>query len=245
MSYAQYLATHELFWAMLSGGFLGVAVALATHRARRSRRPYRTRSRLVALAIFFLALAVAAVAAGIILPANVALVGLPSLYTGAAALLVVGAAVRFPRAAGIPLLMLAGAAAVYLPSTVRGWQPVRTEAVVAEVVIVSMTDDSLTLELSSAQRADQPAEIVEQDGTVLRATVEELLVSRYLFLLGGRRFVSLVEPRIGEAPKPPTLPEQLYSRRTLTTSAPAVNVLQRYHLVSTDEPGSLGIVRIR
>ena len=258
MGYAQYLATHELFWALLAGGFLGGAIAALTRRTGRSNRPGRARARNRSLSIAALALAVAAATGGLLFPPELAIVGLPALSVAGASLLVVGASLRFPRSAGMPVLLLAGAGAVFLAVSVSGWRPVREPQSVAQVVVVSMAADSLTLEvtevLGAGDQAAQPR-IVRQEGGELVATVEEIVLSPYLFLLGGRRFVwfsgpsgpsvpSEADGADGAAP-PVMLPPGLYARRTVEARVSTVNLLQRYTVAVSPNPGSLRLVRER
>jgi hypothetical protein len=252
MGYAQYLATHELFWALLAGGFLGGAIAALTRRTGRSNRPGRARARNRSLSIAALALAVAAATGGLLFPPELAIVGLPALSVAGASLLVVGASLRFPRSAGMPVLLLAGAGAVFLAVSVSGWRPVREPQSVAQVVVVSMAADSLTLEvtevLGAGDQAAQPR-IVRQEGGELVATVEEIVLSPYLFLLGGRRFVWFSgpsEPSEADGAAPPVmLPSGLYARRTVEARVSTVNLLQRYTVAVSPNPGSLRLVRER
>lgn len=245
MSYARYLANHELFWAMLSGALLGAAVAFATMPVRRARRPRRARSRHRAAAIMATSGAVVAAAAGFIFPDNLALLTVRSAIVAGTALVAAGVAFRFPRAAGLPVLILVGGTVVFFSSALDGWHPVRSQAVVAEIVVVSMSDASLTLEVADVLRPDLPSGIVEQDGDALRVTAEELVLSPYLFLLGASRFIALSEPGIRQLPNLPPFPESFYDHASVTATTGSLNVLQRYQVVVAADSRSLGIVRVR
>ncbi len=200
MTYGGFLLRHPLFWALLCGLALGVAGAAATRRRRSFRRSDPTASRKWAIVWLALSVAVVAAAAGMIVP-DVPAYAHPVALTVAAVGLCAGAvALRFPRSAGVPVLLLIGSFAVFGALLVRDFEPVRTRVSPARFTVLALREPGLTLEVSrgAADAMGQPA-VVSVPGQVLTAELDLLDVPDWLFLLGAGRFVRYLGPA-GDGP---------------------------------------------
>ncbi len=198
MSYGGFLLRHPLFWSLLCGFAVGGALAAATRRTRNTRRPERVASRKWAFAWLFLSIAVAAAAAGIIAPPE------PAVYHRLAPVVAgIGFALgllglRFPKAAGVPVLLILGSMAFLGAWMVRDFVPVRTPVSPARFVVLSVRESGLTLEVARITDGSigQPV-VVSVADSGLRAELELLELPEELFLLGADRFVRYVGPAGG------------------------------------------------
>jgi hypothetical protein len=111
MEFEQFATARDFFY--LASIFLGAALGFMLCHFRK-RSPRRIRNRSLALAFCCLSAMTVSLAAAIIISQVQAFAEISVYLTGAvlAALLVI--AVRFPRAAGFPLILLAGIAAVWV-----------------------------------------------------------------------------------------------------------------------------------
>ncbi|MFW6288907.1 MAG: hypothetical protein ACOC2Q_03910 [Spirochaetota bacterium] len=242
MTYGGFLLRHPLFWPLLSGLATGVALAAATSRPSRSRRPARASSRKWTITALALSIAVAAVAAGMIVVPDLAIIRLESAWAFLAGLVIFGLGFRFPRSAGLPVLMLVGSAAILGGWMVRGYIPVRDRTELGEFTVLSVRDDELAVEVLLSTSAVEVPEIVTVAGERLRAEVDQLDLPEALFVLGARRFVhygglsgAASDSRGAGAPRTPVLDRalELPSVRLARVSAtsPAINLLRTYRLI--------------
>jgi hypothetical protein len=241
MSYGGYLVRHPLFWALLAGAGLGVAVAAATWRSSRSRRPRRAQSRKWTTVWLALTVAVAAATLGMIVPPELVLLEASSLAAAAAGLLVAGLGVRFPRASGVPLLLVIAVVSVLGALLVRDLHPVRSRTELAQITVLSIREDELALEVTRevSESTGVPRIVtVPRDG--LSFSVHTLELSPALFLLGAPRFVRYVGPGGGETPEESAVLLRAKSAglaRTvvLAPALPRFNILRTYSLTIRPE----------
>lgn len=216
MTYGGYLLGHPFFWAFVAGLFAGLALAAATsvrsRRARAARDPRRVASRRWAYTWLALAGAVASVTLGVLVPGVTgtppggAFLTVDSLYVAGVGLVLAGVGLRFPRAGGVPVLLVVGAVAVLAAWSVRGFLPVRDERTLATITVLAVRDEQMTLEvlLDTPEAAGVP-EVIVVEGPDLRATVELLDLHPGFFLLGAERFVRYAGP--GGPPAAPADPD--------------------------------------
>ncbi len=200
MTYGGYLLRHPLFWSLLCGLAVGAASATATRRPRSSRRSVPAASRNWAMVWLALSVAVVAAAAGMIAPAEPAIAHPIAPAVAAVGLSVAFSGLRFPRSAGVPVLLLLGSFAFFGALLVRDFTPVRTQGVPARVTVLAVRESGLTLEVlrDAPDAVAQPA-VVSVPDRVLRAELDLLDVPDALFLLGSGRFVRYLGPA-GDAP---------------------------------------------
>ena len=206
MTYGAFLIGHPLFWSALVGICLGGALATATRDARRDRRPERARSRKWTAAALWTTVGVMAATCGILVPDGLTFFGLPSLYVGTGALLFIALALRFPRAAGIPVFFILAAAAVLGPLLMRPFVPMRDAGVAATARLLAVDQSGAYVEINDRTPGASlaPKVITTGDPTVVART-HLLQISDYLFFLGARGGIALDTLRAGsdEVTMPP------------------------------------------
>ena len=273
MTYGGYLLRHPLFWGLVAGLFAGVALAAATsvrsRRVRASRDPGRVASRRWSITWLALAGAVASTTLGILIPVEggtptgTAFLRVDSLYAAAAGILIAGVSLRFPRAGGVPVLLVVSALVVLAAWSVRGFLPVRGERELGTMTVLAVRDEGMTLEVQlDAPDADGVPVVVAVDGRELVVDVELLDLHPAFFLLGAERFVRYLGPgvatgsggdsgSVGGDPDPaaavPTPPLEWMLRlptprlarlERASASAARVNLLRTYRLVVPAVGGS-------
>lgn len=208
MSYGGYLLRHPLFWGFVAGVFAGLALAAATsvrsRRVRAARDPGRVASRRWSYTWLALGGAVASTTAGILVadgpgvPAGAAFLALDSLYAALVGIVLAGVGLRFPRAGGVPVLLLVGGLVVLGAWSVRGYLPVRGERELGTMSVLAVRDEGMTLEvLRDTPGSAGVPEVVAVEGRELRVGLELLDLHRSFFLLGAERFVRYLGPEAG------------------------------------------------
>ena len=246
MTYWAFLVGHPLFWAFVTGGALGCSVASATRLAGRYRRPARARSRKWTAASLWLTVAVVGATCGVFLAGATPFLRLPSLYVGAGAAGFFLLALRFPRAAGIPALVVLAVVAVAGALVMRPFVPVREETTVATVTLISSGQRSF-IEISDYAAGGAPSlQVVEVASPRLVAHVTSLGIADYLFFLGAHGGIALETVRSADddAGSPvitvyadAPFVTKLVARVPLLSLAPVesdpatVNLLREYHVV--------------
>ena len=271
MTYGGYLLRHPLFWGLVAGLFAGVALAAATsvrsRRVRASRDPGRVASRRWSITWLALAGAVASTTLGILIPVEAgtptgtAFLRVDSLYAAAAGILIAGVGLRFPRAGGVPVLLVVGALVVLAAWSVRGFLPVRGERELGTMTVLAVRDEGMTVEVQlDVPGSDGVPVVVAVEGRELVVDVELLDLHPAFFLLGAERFVRYLGPAgpvtgsaggdEGDAdpavavPTPPLewmlrLPTPRLARlERASASAARVNLLRTYRLVVPAVGGS-------
>jgi hypothetical protein len=146
------LIQHPLFWLVLAGFFLGAAIAAITIVPERSRDPRKVREGKLTKSCLFLT---GAVLCGTIVffvpaPGGIPLRYLPGFFTG---LLITGLGLRFKKAAGIPILVLVIAAAVFGGKALTGWNIPGQAAAGFTVLNTGGTEISLSVSIPGETEA--------------------------------------------------------------------------------------------
>ncbi len=176
-------------WTAIGAFFLGAALGqvLRSFRAARLRRA-RAEARASALALCFLACAVASGAALLVLAPKAALAdGLLPYWAGFAALVGLAADLA-PRAAGIPLCACALIACFTLASGVAGWLPLSGPCAVARLFPYTVGEGRFLGELELYERDTVPTlQRLELPLERAALVVERLELGGPLALLAGAR----------------------------------------------------------
>ena len=204
MTYAGYLSNNPLFWSAVAGAAIGGAVASITRRAARSLRPAQARSRKLTTALLFLTIGVAAAALGMLTPPRFSIITYQSLYVFLGALLFFGIALRFPRAAGVPALLVVTLVFIASVAVIREWFPVRDDASLAVAHVLSADEDRFVVEIDDRTPGHVTPNIVDVPGRHIEPVVDVLEVSNYLFFFGTNRGIRLaaLSSAIDEPPAP-------------------------------------------
>jgi predicted DNA-binding WGR domain protein len=237
MTYGRYLVHHPLFWSLLAGLAVGAALAAVTRNTRRAARPYLAKSRKWTLTWLSLSVAVAAIAAGLIVPSDFAVLNPRSVAAAGMGLAIGMLGLRFPRAFGVPILLIVTGAAVMGAIMVRDYVPVRASAGLARFTVLSIRDTDISFEVVREMPgpAGEPS-IVSIPGRSIRVAVDVLDVSDALFLLGAGRFVRFIGPESDEEPAPGGIIELAIDRGMATFARSVeeiseINVLRTYRLI--------------
>lgn len=209
MSYGGYLAGNPYFWSLVCGGLVGSAAAFVTLSTRRAADRELARIRNLTVAVVCLSGAVAAAAAGIILPERLAIgrglsahlseggrpavVSVPSLIAFGAGFGVFGFGLRFVKSIGIPLLVLLSLGVFAFGAALRPWSPVREATALAELRVLVLGPDSVVAELQDLTRPQAVGGIVRFDGRAMEFELAVLEPHELAFLAGAARFAYLTE----------------------------------------------------
>jgi hypothetical protein len=185
VSYALFLLRSDLFWAMLAGIGLGAVVAAATILPARRSQPERVRARKWTATYLALALLVVAGAGAYLFVGAADIAYRECLIVGLVATALTAAAGRFPRAAGIPIVVAVVVAAAVVGFGLRDWIPVRADTEVARIRALSVVADESVVEISGPLGSAGVPEVVTLPGTTVVASVDTLVISRFLFLTGS------------------------------------------------------------
>ena len=185
MSYVLFLLRHDLFWAMLGGIGVGAVVAATTILPTRRPQPERVRARKWTVTYLALALVVIAGAGVFLFVGTADIAYRECLIVGLVTTALTATAGRFPRAAGIPIVVAVVVAAAVVGFGLRGWSPVRADTEVARIRALSVAADESVVEISGPLGSAGVPEVVTLPGIAVVASVDTLVVSRFLFLTGS------------------------------------------------------------
>ena len=255
MSYAGFLIRHDLFWSLLTGCGLGGVIAAVTLLPSRSPHPDRTRSRRTTVALLCAAFADASVAGGLLFVGFGQFVFPGWLVVGIVALVLSAVGGRFPRSAGVPILLVVTTLAVMLALSLQSWTPVRADTRIATFRVLSVSETRSRIEMEHPTNPSLPAQVYEISSNQAVASVHFLTLSRYLFLAGSEHFVFVGEDpsRVliaegaagGPTPTPPLLSsDRLSSARSVTSSPTSLGLLRSYRIM-IDTSGDPRIVDSR
>jgi hypothetical protein len=131
---------------------------------------------------------------------------------GLGATLFAGSGLRFPRAGGIPAILIIAVVSVAGPLVMRPFVPIRGTGRLASLQLLALDDSEAFVAIDdwTPGAEDTPRVSVLGDSTVV-ARAEHLAISKYLFFLGadaGMALVSIENPgsaaeygsALGEAP---------------------------------------------
>jgi len=156
-----------VFWLLIASGFAGVAISAATRSAGRSREPERVevyRTRKWTIFSFAMSGVVAAWLLAVFVPGSTRVADAKYLYFFLASSMVLAAAIRFPRTAGLLVFAAALAGASALAILKRAVRPFTEETEIARLVVYSRRGDVMDAELRSPGR---PLEHVRLEGEVV------------------------------------------------------------------------------
>lgn len=242
MSYLGFLARHPHFWGLVVGLCAGGMVASATRFPSRSRDPRRARSRKVTVVSLWATVAVGATAAALILVPGLGALARANLVFASIVGGVAFAALRFPRAVGIPVVVIVGILCVAGASIVAQWQAVRSPVTVASLTVLSIDDERIAVEVGRGEPGAD-TQIVHVDPPTLRAYALVIDASDSLFLLGARRFAVFLglAPVDYDALAPPVwlVDAGLVSARVFASDPVRPNLLHAYNAVVDAEGVSL------
>ena len=247
MTYGAFLIRHPLFWAALTGAALGGALAAATSNVARARRPARARSRKWTRASLLATVAVITATCGVFLANGTDFIRVPSLYVGLGTLVLCAAAMRFPRAGGIPVLIVIGAVTLVAAMVMHPFLPVRGEITVAELQLLSVDSSSAYVEVNDNGPASPGMpRVAEVPGATVSVHAGMLTISDYLFFLGATEGV-IFEGLDGDPVSEPYASMPLIGRvvavvplldvETVTIDDVRLDLLRRYGVVATPRAG--------
>lgn len=245
MSYGAFLLSTPFFWANLCGLGVGAALSALTRLPRRARDAERARARKgVAVPLRF-ALAVAAIVGGFLVAESGSMLDLRLLPVAGVAAAGAFLFLRFPRIAGIPIVLAVAIAAVFAVLFIEPFVPVRGPTELGVLRVLSIDEGIMRVEV--ATRGDASARVVELPGRELAVRAVVFVVPPQLVFLGataGARLAAIsaaeAEQVIWEYVPPHDGLLELLKRipgvaLRQTSSAPArTNILRVYRAVLID-----------
>ena len=177
------LMTSPLPWVILAGAFAGAAVRQATRRTRNRADPEREAARKWVVACLYLSAAVVLGLLAVFIPGPARILSRWYAWAAVISAAVVFAALRFKKAAGIPVLVLAVALAAAVGLFLQSVHAFTGETEIASVRVISVEPASMRLEL--VPRGDAPA-LLSMKGTYFSPIVRVVIFSDFLVFLGAR-----------------------------------------------------------
>ena len=183
-------------WVALCGLFFGAALSRATRGTRRARHPERAATRKWVLACLLLSVALACGLLAIFPPPHFefqrsTIADTRWAWIAGAAAAVAFLALRFRRAAGIPVVVLVVALVAAVGLFFRGVRAYTGEREIATIRVISLGPSTMRLELSAR---GEPPVLLSMKGTQF-ATIVRVVIFRDLpVFLGARtwyRFIGL------------------------------------------------------
>ncbi|MBN2350925.1 MAG: hypothetical protein JXD23_00030 [Spirochaetales bacterium] len=209
-------------WIFAASLFAGAALSALTRRTTNKKDPERARERKGFSAALAVALCVIFVLCAVFIPGAERLKDAKVLLFALIVTAVFFIAFRFRKAAGLPLLLLAGAAAVALVLFFRAVTAFTGETEIARLDVGEVKNGSMKFDFILPGRK---AEALDMPGTLLGAEVKEIVFHDVFVFFGAKtayRFVGLksaeVKPgsemtqemRAYELKRPPGISEALY-----------------------------------
>jgi hypothetical protein len=177
------LTTSPLPWVILGGLFFGAALSRATRRTRHKRDPDRAATRKWVLTCVCLSLAVVAGLLAVFLPGPTRIVNVTCAWAAGIAAAVAFAALRFKKAMGIPVVVLAVAVVVLVALFLQSIHAFTGQTEIASIRVVTVDSASMRLEL--VPRAEPPV-LLSMKGTYFSPIVRVVIFSDLLVFLGAR-----------------------------------------------------------
>lgn len=212
------LLASPLPWVVLGGLFFGAALSRATRGIRSARDPERASTRKWVLVSLGFSLAVLSGLFAVFLPGPSRILSVSYAWAAGAAAVVAFAALRFRRAMGIPVVVLAVAVAALAALFLQSIRAFTGETEIASVRVVTVDDASMRLEL--VPRGEPPV-LLTMKGTSFSPVVRVVIFSDTLVFLGARtwyRFEGLTsfdqnlrqQDTDFRLPRPPGVSERLW-----------------------------------
>jgi len=181
MSYPEFLVATPYSWVGLAAVLFGSVVADLTRLTARRKKGRWAVSRLWTRIYLLLTFLVMCAPALVFLSDRSRLLD-PGLLPFAGVVIVIAfSAARFPRAVGVPLLLVAIAAFSLLSAALRPWTPVSEPGQLFSIRVLSVSPERQRLELLIDQEG---FDVVELPGNAFGVRMERLALRPELFLLG-------------------------------------------------------------
>lgn len=170
-------------WMVLAGIFVGATLSRLTRRSRPGRDPDHERTRRWVAACLLLCLAVLCALLAVFLPGPARVTDLRLAWAAGAAAVISFVALRFRKAAGIPIVLLVAALVISVGLFLRSIHAFTGETEIAVVRVISASDTSMRLEL--APRGEGPV-LLTMKGVYFTPIVKVVIFDDLLVFLGGR-----------------------------------------------------------
>lgn len=181
MSYPDFLFSTPYSWVGLAAVLFGCVVADLTRLSARRKKGRWAVSRLWTRIYLLLTFLVMCAPALVFLADRTRLFD-PALLPFAGVLVATAfAAARFPRAVGVPLLLLSIAGFSLLSAALRPWTPVSEPGQLFSIRVLSVSSEGQRLELLIDEEG---VDVVELPGNAFGVRMERLSLRPELFLLG-------------------------------------------------------------
>ncbi len=170
-------------WVVLGGLCFGAALSRATRGTRRARDPERAHTRKWVLTCLYLSLAVLFGLLAVFVPGPARIVDPRWAWAAAVSAAVAFAALRFKKAAGIPVIVLAAALVAAVALFLQSVRAFTGETEIASVRVISADPSSMRLEL--VPRGEPPV-LLSMKGTYFAPIVRVVIFDDLLVFLGAR-----------------------------------------------------------
>jgi hypothetical protein len=178
-------------WILLASLFAGAAVSRLTRGTRGKANPERARTRKWIWVCVYLSLAIAFLLLAVFIPGPAKIRDIGLLYVGGAAFVVAFVAVRFKKAIGIPVILLALVAVILLGLFLQSVRAFTGETEIAVVRVISVEAGRMKLELQPA--AGMPVQL-NMEGRYFAPIVKVVIFDDLYVFLGAKswyRFVGM------------------------------------------------------
>jgi hypothetical protein len=202
MTYSGFLVSSPFFWISLSAFFCSAAVAFSSLNAKRWKNPQKIRSRKIIFFSVFMSVAVAAATLAIFIPGPEKILNIKLLYFFGVLAAVFFAAVRFPRAIGIPFAFLCLLSVVFTSLVLKPWHPLRETQIIGKFRVLSRQEDGITVEYIGVGAAEGNEQFFMLRGPDFAPLVDVLFFDDYYVFTGRRvswRFAGMQAYRGGTA----------------------------------------------
>lgn len=184
-------ATSPLPWVIIAGLFAGAAASRLTMRWKNKPHPERARTRKWVWVCMYLSVAVALLLLALFVPGPSKILDIRLLYAGGAAFVAAFAVMRFKKAAGIPVVVLAIASVALLGLFLQSVRAFTGETEIAVVRVIGLEPDRMKLELQPAGGAPV---LLNMEGEFFAPIVKTVVFDDLYVFLGVKswyRFVGL------------------------------------------------------
>ena len=184
-------------WALITGFFLGAAIAESTINPKYQRNPERTRTWKWVWACIFAACFVGAGAAGLFLSGSGEFLTLKVLFFGGGAAAVCGAGFRYWKVAGIPLIMLFAALSIYLSMVLVPFDCLRETKQIGWFRVLSEPPEKIRAEYNLGG----DTAFIELDAEKVSFPVASVSIPKYFVICGGNLYYRALSPAAVEQQK--------------------------------------------
>jgi hypothetical protein len=177
------LVASPLPWVILGGAFAGAALSRATRRTRHKADPERAATRKWVFACLYLSAAIVFGLFAVFVPGPSRILNVSSAWAAAIAAAAVFAALRFRKAMGIPILVLAVALAAAVALFLQSVRAFTGETEIGSLRVISVEPAAMRLEL--VPRGGAPV-LLSMKGTSFSPIVRVVIFDDALVFLGAR-----------------------------------------------------------